>query len=125
MEIKLLEERHNEEVRLHQVKLSQALQQKKTDMAKQLDRVTEAQWLEVLKIINNGKSPTVSNNPDVTINQLNILKTKSHSNLEEVLSVDSVDDQEKDNITSETIVPPLHLAATTSSIQEDSLENFA
>ncbi|GJQ83172.1 hypothetical protein Trydic_g18199 [Trypoxylus dichotomus] len=141
LEIRLLEEKHNEEVRLYQVKLSQAQQQiedlqsrlnlqyqKKTDMAKQLHRVMEAQWLEALKIINNGRSPmVVQNDQDMTINQLNVLKTKSHHNLEEVLSMDGMEEhREKPNKFKEAIViPPLNLGTSTSSIQQNNLDHHS
>ncbi|KAI4459247.1 centrobin [Holotrichia oblita] len=139
LEIHLIEEKHNEESRLYQMKLSQAQQhienlqsrlnsqnQKKTDMVKQLHRVMEAQWLEALKIINNGRSPVVPNDQDVTLNQLNILKTKSQSNLEEMLSMDVTDDQtdKQNKFRESSIIPPLNLAASSSSIQDDHFDHY-
>lgn len=131
-----MEEKHAEEVRLYQVKLSEATQliehlqaklncqqQKKQEMAKQLHRVMEAQWLEALKIINNGRSPTVPCcDQDVTMNQLNVLKTKSYSNLEEVLFMDTTGDEpcgRGDTAKCGSNVPPLSLGASCSSVQDD------
>lgn len=99
--------------------------QRKSDMAKQLHKVMEAQWLEALKIINNGRSPVIPNDQDMTINQLNVLKTKSYSNLEEVLSTDTFDEQrEMENKPKETtVIPPLNLGASTSSMQDNNHDN--
>lgn len=48
----------------------------------------EAQWLEALKIINNTKSPVMPNANDFsTIDQLNSLRSQSHTNLEKLLSL--------------------------------------
>lgn len=88
----------------------------------------EAQWLEALKIINNGRSPVQSNEQDVTINQLNVLKTKSHSNLEEVLSMDTGDEQQRDKPSrfrdSSSIIPPLNLEASGSSLRDDHFDSY-
>nr|XP_022906194.1 interaptin-like [Onthophagus taurus] len=109
LEIRLLEEKHSEEVRLYQVQITQAQQLldnlqyklqhqqlKKHDMAKQLHKLMEAQWLEALKIINNGRSPLTD--LDLT-NQLNQLKSKSYNNMEEVLEmgIDEVQEQQTKN----------------------------
>lgn len=99
LEVQLLEEKHKEEVRLYQVQLSQNEQQiqnlqtkfqqqqeRKSQLAQQLHKVMEAQWLEALKIINNTKSPVPQNNKDFsTIDQLNSLRSKSQLDFEELL----------------------------------------
>lgn len=55
----------------------------------------EAQWREAIKIINNNtKSPTFSNSHDFsTIDQLNSLRSKSHVNLDQLLSLNTKNDQ--------------------------------
>lgn len=100
LEVQLLEEKHKEEVRLYHVQLSQNEQQiqnlqtkfhqqqeKKSQLAQQLHKVMEAQWLEALKIINNSKSPVPSNTKGFsTIDQLSSLKSKSYLDFEELLN---------------------------------------
>lgn len=99
LEVRLLEEKHKEEVKLYRLQLSQAQQQvdnlhvkiqqqqeRRSNIAQQLHKVMEAQWLEAIKIINNGKSPIFSQDKSTnTIDQLNSLKSKSYNNLEEIL----------------------------------------
>lgn len=99
MEVNLLEEKHTEEIKLYQLRLSQLQQQvdnlhykfqqqqeSRTNIAQKLHRVMEAQWLEALKIINNGKTPIVAQDKSTnTIDQLNSLKSKSFTNVEEIL----------------------------------------
>lgn len=58
----------------------------------------EAQWLEALKIINNTKSPVLPNANDFsTIDQLNSLRSQSHTNLEKLLSLNLKSDGGGDN----------------------------
>ncbi|KAF2900663.1 hypothetical protein ILUMI_05526 [Ignelater luminosus] len=99
LEVHLLEEKQKEEVKLYKLQLSQAQQQidnlhakiqqqqeRRSNIAQQLHKVMEAQWLEAIKIINNGRSPIVSQDKGTnTIDQLNSLKSKSYNNLEEIL----------------------------------------
>lgn len=101
LEIKLLEKKHQEEIKLYQIQIMQHKQQaesiqskliqfqeKRVTVAKQLQKVMESQWNEAMRIIANGKSPTFHEEPTTfsTIDQLNNLRTKSYTNLEEVLS---------------------------------------
>ncbi|CAH1164824.1 unnamed protein product [Phyllotreta striolata] len=100
LEIKLLERKHREEIKLYRIEVMKYKQQaesiqnrllhfqeKRVSVAKQLQKVMESQWSEAMKIIANGKSPSLhEESPFSTIDQLNNLKTKSYSNLEEVLS---------------------------------------
>lgn len=92
--MQLIEEKHEEEVRLYHVKISQAnneienlqvklkeQQSRKGQIAQQLHKVMEAQWLEALKII-NSRTPS---SPDLSTDQINMLKSKSYNNLEELL----------------------------------------
>ncbi|CAH0553289.1 unnamed protein product [Brassicogethes aeneus] len=96
LEIKLMEEKHQEEIKLFQIKLMQykeelialkakieQMKMKKMQQAQQLQKIMESQWNETLKIIKSGKSPTPT-----YYEQLNSLKTRSYNNLEEVLSQD-------------------------------------
>lgn len=98
MEINLLEKKHQEEINLYQIQIMQYKQQidslqnkvgqfqeKRVQVAKQLQKIMETQWSEALRIIANGKSPTLNEDSFNAIDQLNSLKTKSYSNVEEVL----------------------------------------
>lgn len=101
LEVQLLEEKHSEEIRLYHVKLSQSqrlvadLQEKfrqqkeyKISVAQQLQKVMEAQWQEAIKILNNSRSPGVTTDSNKNaLEELNMLKSKSYSNLEELLNV--------------------------------------
>lgn len=61
--------------------------ERKSQLAQQLHKVMEAQWLEALKIINNSKSPVLPNSKDFsTIDQLNSLRSKSQLDFEELLN---------------------------------------
>lgn len=97
LEINLLEEKHREQLKLHQIQISSSHQEidnlrgklrqqfdKRQNIAQQLRKVMEANWLEALKIINNGKSPVVLHDKSAA-DQLNSLKSKSYTNLEEIL----------------------------------------
>lgn len=100
MEIKLLEKKHQEEIKLYQVQILQYkqqnedlhtklnhIQEKRITIAKQLKKIMETQWSEALRIIASGKSPTFNNEESFsTIDQLNSLKTRSYNNLEEILT---------------------------------------
>lgn len=90
----MLEEKHLEEIRLYSVKLGQANQRidnldsklqeqshRRDKIAQQLHKIMEVQWREAIKLIN--KTPS---SPDFYNEQLNQLKSKSYSNLEELLS---------------------------------------
>ncbi|XP_067000630.2 uncharacterized protein [Anabrus simplex] len=72
LEVRLLEEKHKEELQLYKLQLTQATQQisqlqvrlqsysnKKTEIVEKLQGVMEAQWKEALRII-GGSSPVVS-----------------------------------------------------------------
>lgn len=100
LEVNLLKEKHQEEINLYRVKVDQCQQhieqmnlkvklqdERKANIAKQLHQVMEAQWREALKII-NSKTPTQDN----TVDQLHLLQSRSHSNLDDVLS------EKEDNI---------------------------
>lgn len=100
LEIQLLEEKHKEESRLFQIKLSQSqrhiedlqlrfMHQKeyKANIAEQLQKVMEAQWSEAVRILNSGRSPSMPQDQNYAYEQLNSLKSQSYSNLEELLSV--------------------------------------
>lgn len=112
LEVQLLEERHKEEVRLYQAQLSQNEQQmqnlqtkfqqhqeRKVQIAQQLHKVMEAQWIEALKILNNSRSPVLPNSNDFsTIDQLNSLRCQSQINFEELLSLNAKNEPaESDN----------------------------
>lgn len=65
----------------------QQQQERKSQLAQQLHKVMEAQWLEALKIINNSRSPVLPNSSDFsTIDQLNSLRSKSQIDFEELLN---------------------------------------
>lgn len=94
-------------MRLYQLQLSQneqhiqslqsrlqEQQERKAHIAQQLHNVMEAQWREAIKIINNTKSPILPNSSDFsTIDQLNSLRSKSHLNLDQLLSFNTRNDQ--------------------------------
>nr|XP_023019518.1 myosin-4 isoform X1 [Leptinotarsa decemlineata] len=100
LEIKLLEKKHHEEIKLLQFQIVQhkqqadilqnkfeQLQEKRLQIAKQLQKVMESQWTETFRIIASGKSPTLNDETTFsTVDQLNSLKTRSYSNVEEVLA---------------------------------------
>lgn len=92
----MLEEKHSEEIRLYGAKLGHANQrieslesklqeqtQRRDKIAQQLHKIMEVQWLEAIKLLNNNKMPS---SPDIYNDQFNQLKSKSYSNLEELLS---------------------------------------
>lgn len=100
LEIQLLEEKQREEVRLYQIKLTQAQrhledlqerfrQQKeyKANITEQLQKVMEAQWHEAVRILNNGRSPGLPQDASIALDQLNSLKSRSYNNLEELLNM--------------------------------------
>lgn len=69
-------------------------QERRAHIAQQLHNVMEAQWREAIKIINNTKSPVFPNSNDFsTIDQLNSLRSKSHLNLDQLLSFNTKNDQ--------------------------------
>lgn len=97
LEIKLLEKKHREEMRLYEIQIMQYKQQveglqskmdqfhdKRVVIAKQLQKIMESQWSEALRIIT--RSPVANEETFSTIDQLNSLKTKSYNNVEEVLA---------------------------------------
>lgn len=105
LEIKLMEEKHDEEKRLYNIQLMQLrqkndeqtkhleqIQEKRVHLAKQLQRMMESQWNEAMRILVNGKTPTFPmerhETADKTLDQLNSLKTQSYNSLEEVFSKD-------------------------------------
>lgn len=70
LEVRLVEEKHREEINLYEIQVSQLkhliatqqskldhIQMKRNNIAQELKTVMEAQWNEALKIINNGRSP--------------------------------------------------------------------
>ncbi|KAF5292738.1 hypothetical protein FQA39_LY13897 [Lamprigera yunnana] len=101
LEVHLLEEKHREEVKLYNIQLARCQQQienlhskfqhqqdRKSQIAKQLHRVMEAQWLEALKIL-DSKTPIIPQDQGRgTIDQLNTLKNRSFTNVEEILFKD-------------------------------------
>lgn len=112
LEIKLMEEKHEEEKRLYDIQMMQyrqkideqhkqldQIQEKRIHLAKQLQKMMESQWNEAMRILINGKTPTFplekADNSDKTIDQLNSLKTKSYNNLEEVFSKDLLSSMKK------------------------------
>ncbi|XP_056634825.1 repetitive organellar protein [Diorhabda sublineata] len=100
LEIELIEKKHKEETKLYQIQIMQQkqlveslqnkldqFQEKRIEIAKQLQKVMESQWNEALKIITSGRSTgSMDESAFATIDQLNNLKTKSYNNLEDVLS---------------------------------------
>ncbi|XP_018580065.1 synaptonemal complex protein 1 isoform X2 [Anoplophora glabripennis] len=97
LEIKLLEKKHQEEIKLYEIQIMQHKQQvdgmqskmdqlhdKRVVIAKQLQRIMESQWAEAMRIIT--RSPVSNEETFSTIDQLNSLKTKSYNNVEEVLA---------------------------------------
>lgn len=125
LEINLLEEKHREQLNLHQIQISSSQQEidnlrgklrqqldKRQNIAQQLRKVMEANWLEALKIINNGKSPVVFHDKSAA-DQLNSLKSKSYTNLEEILLLkdDVVTQQARvgnsDNVTMSESLPSM------------------
>ncbi|CAH1119258.1 unnamed protein product [Phaedon cochleariae] len=100
LEIKLLEKKHQEEIKLYNIQIMQhkqqaenvqskldQIQEKRVQIAKQLQKIMESQWTEALRIISSGKSPTLNDESAFnTIDQLNSLKTRSYNNVEEVLA---------------------------------------
>ncbi|KAG5895372.1 hypothetical protein JTB14_029596 [Gonioctena quinquepunctata] len=100
LEIKLLEKKHQEEVKLYQIQIMQhkqqtenlqskldQLQDKRLLIAKQMKKIMESQWTEAFRIIASGKSPTVKEESTfTTIDQLNSLRTRSYNNIEEILA---------------------------------------
>lgn len=88
LEIKLLEKKHQEEIKLYQIQIMQHKQQaesiqskliqfqeKRVTVAKQLQKVMESQWNEAMRIIANGKSPTFHEEPTTfsTIGKYNVV----------------------------------------------------
>ncbi|KAL3280256.1 hypothetical protein HHI36_017751 [Cryptolaemus montrouzieri] len=99
LEINLLEQKHQEEMQLKQVRTAQLEQKlhelqgkldrqqdKRTELVKQLQKVMEAQWTEALRIINNGRSPVPQDDSSSTIDQLHSLHSKSYQNVEALLN---------------------------------------
>lgn len=97
LEIKLLEKKHQEEIKLYEIQIAQYKQQvgglqskmdqfhdKRLVIARQLQKIMECQWAEALRIIT--RSPVSNEETFSTIDQLNSLKTKSYNNVEEVLA---------------------------------------
>lgn len=133
--MQLLEEKHKEEVRLYQIQLSQNEQQiqslearfqrqedRRVQIAQQLHKVMEAQWVEALKIINNTKSPVLPSSRDVNaIDQLNSLRSKSHSNLEQVLSMNLKNEDEKN----QSYMENSEVMGSTSSIIADDSRGYS
>ncbi|KAJ8937465.1 hypothetical protein NQ314_011854 [Rhamnusium bicolor] len=76
---------YKQQIDVLQGKLDQ-MHEKRIHIAKQLQKIMEAQWTEALRIITSGKSPTFKEEAFHTIDQLNSLKTKSYNNVEEVLA---------------------------------------
>ncbi|XP_050294210.1 rho-associated protein kinase 1 isoform X3 [Anthonomus grandis grandis] len=89
LEIKLLEQKHQEEIRLYQMQLSHAnkeletlqnklahLPEKRAEIAKQLQKVMESQWNEALKMISSSPSPLSNDNGALS----NMFSSKAYSN---------------------------------------------
>lgn len=119
LEIELIEKKHKEETKLYQIQIMQQkqlveslqnkldqFQEKRIEIAKQLQKIMESQWNEALKIITSGRSiRSMDESAFTTVDQLNSLKTKSYNNLEDVLSQhdeDQLDSGRKQNNKEET-----------------------
>nr|CAI5828873.1 unnamed protein product [Callosobruchus analis] len=111
LEISLLEKKHQEEIRLHQIQVMQykqqaanlqneldRLQEKRMEIAKQLQKIMEAQWAEAVKIITSAKSPSFDDKAVNTLDQLNSLKTRSYHNVEEVFSQQGLNEEKNENL---------------------------
>lgn len=106
--MQLLEEKHKEEVRLCHIQLTQAqrhindlqekcMQQKeyKANIAEKLQKVMEAQWYEAVRILNSGRSPGLPQDANLTLDQINLLKSRSYNNLEQIVNGTERDVAEK------------------------------
>nr|CAH7739211.1 unnamed protein product [Callosobruchus chinensis] len=111
LEISLLEKKHQEEIHLHQIQVKQhkqqaanlqneldKLQEKRMEIAKQLQKIMEAQWAEAVKIITSSKSPSFDDKAVNTLDQLNSLKTRSYHNVEEVFLQEGVNEEKNENL---------------------------
>lgn len=128
-----MEEKHKEQLKLYQIQLSssqQEIENLRTKLRQQLDnrqniaqelrKVMEANWLEALKIINNGKgkSPVILQDKSAT-DQLKSLKSKSYNNLEEILFL-------KDDLVTQDVKPVKNdnmVSESLSSVNDDSFVN--
>ncbi|KAK9882211.1 hypothetical protein WA026_019724 [Henosepilachna vigintioctopunctata] len=99
LEIHLLEQKHQEEMQLKDVRTAHMEQRvrdlenklerqldRKEDLMKQLRRVMEAQWAEAMRIINTGRSPVPPDDSSSTIDKLQSLHSKSYHNMEALLN---------------------------------------
>lgn len=106
LEINLLEQKHHEELQLNSVKNAQFEQQlhdlqlklekqqrRRANLALQLQKVMEAQWMEAIKIINNKSPTSIQNSSISTIDQLNSLQSKSYQNVEALLAQEDPDSE--------------------------------
>ncbi|CAH1961603.1 unnamed protein product [Acanthoscelides obtectus] len=111
LEISLLEKKHQEEIRLHQIQVMQykqqaanlqgeldRLQEKRMEIARQLQKIMEAQWAEAVKIITSAKSPAFDDKAVNTLDQLNSLKTRSYHNVEEVFIQQGLNPEKNENL---------------------------
>ena len=119
--MKLLEDRHREQVHLYKLHLAhseerraqlgmsvQRQQSQRDNITRKLHRFMETQWHEALMIINEGVANSGhGHDPKVaTSDRLDILMSKSHSHLEEVLSMNVIEEDQLPPIHS---IPPLDL----------------